>query len=83
MKRKILLLAVLLAVTSVAAIAVAVRTSCGIWTYTISEEDYYASGAGDFGETYQEYLMWINADKCGEYTMPRVVEEGDRHMGVD
>lgn len=75
MKRKILLLAVLLAVTSVAAIAVAVRTTCGIWTYTISEDAYYASGAGDFGETYEDYLKEINHDKCGEYALPRVFDE--------
>lgn len=75
MKRKILLLAVLLAVTSVAAIAVAVRTTCGIWTYTISEDEYYASGAGDFGESYQDYLKYINQSKCGEYALPRVFDE--------
>lgn len=81
MKRKILLLAVLLAVTSVAAIAVAVRTSCGIWTYTISEDVYYASGAGDFGETYEDYLREINYDKCGEYTLPIIKEEGTVNKG--
>lgn len=75
MKRKILLFAVLLALTSVAAIAVAVRTTCGIWTYTISEDEYYANGLGDLGESYQSYLMEINRAKCGEYALPRVFDE--------
>lgn len=81
MKRKILLLAVLLAVTSVAAIAVAVKTTCGIWIYTIDEASYYASGAGDFGQSYQEYLMELNDSYCGEYIAPWISEEGDRYMG--
>ena len=83
MKRKIILLAVLLAVTSVAAIAVAIKTSCGLWTYALSREEFNSWDGGDDPLTYDEYLMIINEDKCGEYTLPRVVEEGDKHMGID
>lgn len=74
MKRKILLLGLLLGVTSIAALAVAVRTTCGIWTYTLSKEEYYSLGQDD-GKGYNNYLMEINFANCGIRALPRVFEE--------
>lgn len=75
MKKKILIFGVLLAVTSVAAIAVAVKTTCGKWVYTIDEATYNSSGCGDQGETYQDYLKYLNLVHCGEYILPKTFEE--------
>ena len=75
MKKKILILGVLLAVTSVAAIAVAVRTTCGKWTYALSKDEYNALGDDGDPYSYDEYLMTINNAQCGEYVLPFVFEE--------
>lgn len=75
MKKKILILGVLLAVTSVAAIAVAVRTTCGKWTYALSRDEYNALGDDGDSFSYDDYLRTINKAQCGEYALPKVFEE--------
>ena len=75
MKKKILIFGVLLAVTSVAAIAVAVKTTCGKWTYALSKDEYNALGDDGVSFSYTEYLMTINNAQCGEYVLPKVFEE--------
>ena len=82
MKKKFLFLAVLLAATSVSALAVKVVTTCGDVVYTIDEKNYYASGAGVDG-SYLDYLCLINYDHCGVYEKPQtfITEEGTVNKG--
>lgn len=61
-------------VVSLCAIAsVTIRTSCGTFTSTLSEEEYYNSGQDD-GRGYDEYLKDINEDKCGVRVLPKVFD---------
>lgn len=72
MTKKILVAALFISAFSMIADAVAVRTSCGIWTYTIDQATYEANVGG----SYEQYLREVNFANCNTYDKPEVFQEG-------